>query len=506
MTRARKRAEARAATGAGARAAQVDPRSAQHAEPRASAPRDNARRRDRESPTAGPGSSGVLRLALLLSCAAFGAPVLGAPNPPPAGSPSEHAPTDEQQTERRVGSVQQLAEAVATALQDRATTEEFRGGVRFVLEAARGIDEARARITLLPRLRRALRGGPLEAGDGPLSARVALSEEAGIVWAVVVVDGPGLAGPSTVVASAVADRELLAALGAIARTTQGRFVLERGGSLAIAPGCAPLDVALVDEDGDPALELAVLSRCGLEVLRVDDAPRLERLAGPFPLPPRRWPRVSLGWLAPVGAPPQHVWLATSAGHALLVDVRTGDAADAPAELVPLRSAATAEGPLALHGRFGSPLLALPLRTVEGTDVVVPGLPMRMRDLALAGDAWVFVAEDGTLAARTADGELAPLSPERVGDRLLAVDLDADGEPELVTTGATSPGEPDQLVVRRPAPDGSSSTVLLKSALGGGSIVGVAAGHVDFDARLDLIVLEESVDGATQTVWRLRHVP
>ncbi len=404
-----------------------------------------------------------------------------------------------------VGSVQRLADAVAGALQQRAAGEGFRGGVRLVIENGRGVDEGRARRTLLPRLRKALQGGPLEAADGPLTARIALSEESGTVWAVVVVDGPGLAGPATVVASALVDRELLGALGAVPRTTQGRLLVERGGMTAARPGCPLLDVALVDADGDPAHELAVLTRCGLDIVRVDDDGRFAAVAPPVTLPARRWPRVALGWLVPWGVPPHEVWLATSAGHALIVDVRTGVTRDAPRDLVPLRGALRPEGPAALRARFGSPELSLPLRLPDGSDVVVPGLPARVRDLALLDDTWIFVAEDGALTARDAGGGLSPLSPEGVGDRLLVVDLDGDGAAELVTTAATAPGEPDQLVVRRPASDGSSSTVLLRSPLSGGSVVGLAAGHLDFDARVDVVIVEESGDGGTWTLWRLRNV-
>ncbi len=464
----------------------------------------------RESPQ---GHRGSLPVVHAVVCVLVLLAAVDAPAAPPggtsarafaAGPPGGAAAGDD----HGVGSLQHFVDAIAMALQDRARTEGFRGGVRLVLEAARGVDQQRARLALLPRLKKALRGGPLDAADGPLRARVALSEESGTVWAVIVVDGPGTDGPSTVVVSATVDRELLTALGAIARTTQGRFVLERSGTLPSTAGCPTLDVALVDADGDPALDLAVLSRCAVEVVRVDDSPRLERIAGPYALPARRWPRVALGWLAPVGQPAQRLWLATSAGHALVVDVRTGATRDAPADLVPLRGAATRDAPLALRGRFGSPVLSLPLRTVDGADVLVPGLPSRVRDLAVVpgSDVWVFVAEDGTLAGHDGDGELQPLAPERVGDRVVALDLDGDGEPELLTTAAVSPGEPDQLVLRRPVPDGSSSTVLLKSPLGGGSIVGIAVGHVDYDARTDVVIVEESLDGAAQTLWRLRHIP
>jgi hypothetical protein len=424
--------------------------------------------------------------------------------PEGSSSPRTKAP----QADTSVGSVQAFIDAIASALGDRAAAEGFRGGTRIVVETARGIDPQKARATMTPRLRKALRGGPLEAADGPLRARVALSVEGGTVWAVVVVDGPGLDGPTTVVVQANADRELLSAFGASTRTAQGRFLLERIGAIEGTAGCPPLDATLVDGDGDPALDLAVLTRCGVDVFRLDDSARPERLAGPFALPARRWPRIALGWLTAVGTPPHRLWLSTSAGHALFLDLRTGEVQSAPPELVPLRGVVTRDGPLALRGRFGSPLLSLPLRTASGADVVVAGLPGRMRDLAVSplGDAWFFVAEDGTLAERDDSGELWPLSPERVGDRIVVLDLDNDGAPEVLTTAAVAPGEADQLVLRHPAPDGSSSTVLMKSPLSGGSIVAIAVGHIDYDARTDLVVLEEAPDGAAWTLWRLRHVP
>ncbi len=408
------------------------------------------------------------------------------------------------------GSVQAFAEALATAVRARAEAEGWHGGVRLLLDDSRGVDLPKARATLLPRVRKALKG--LYAADGPLKARLALSEEGGKLWAVVVVDGPGLDGPSTIVVSASVDRELSSALGAVSKLTQGRFLLERKGLLPLTPSCAVLDAALVDVDGDPALELAVLSRCGVEAFHVDGA-QMERVAGPLALPEKRWPRVALGWLVAVGSPGERthtLWAATSAGHSVVVDVRPSakDAVrEAPAERVPLRSVATRDGPLALHWRFGSPLLSLPLISAGGVDVTVPGLPPRLRDLVRfpVGDSWIFVAEDGSLMARNDAGVVEPLAPERCGDRILLVDIDADAEPELLTTSASAPGEPDQLVLRRLGPGLSSSTVLLKSPLSGGSIVGVAYGHVDFDIRLDVLVLEELASGDVQ-VWRLEHAP
>ncbi len=411
------------------------------------------------------------------------------------------------------GSLQNFADAIADALQARASEERVGGGVRFVVEEVRGLDGNKVRTALLPRIKRALKGAPLQAKDnGALLATVAISEEQGAVWAVVVVVGGGFAGPTTVVVEAAIDRELENALGAVSRSSAGRFVLERIGPLPSPvknQSCAVLDVVLTDLDGDPAAELAVLSRCGVSIYRLDDTGGATLAAGPFALPARRWPRVVLGWLAGLSSPETGpvLWATTSAGHSVFVEVRTGKVVEAPGERVPLRGVVGKEGPHALHWRFGSPVLMLPLVSPGGVDVDVAGLPGRLRDLArLPGaDVWVFVSEDGTLALRDEDGVIEPLAPERVGDRVLVIDIDGDGQQEVVTSSSASPGEPDQLVLRRISAGNDSSTVVLKSPLGGGSVAGFAAGFVDYDSRLDVVIVEELVNGEA-TVWRLEHAP
>ena len=414
-----------------------------------------------------------------------------------------------------VGSVQGFADEMVAAMQDRALVEGIAGAVKVVFDDIRGLDATKVRAALLPRVRRAVKSsdGPLSGGDaGPLTATVALSEEQGHIWAVVLVNGPGLLGPSTIVLKRHIDRELAVALGAVSRQSSGRFVLERVASLPSpisGHACPVLDVTLIDLDHDPAHadEVAVLSMCGVSLYRSDDG-GIALVGGPYPLPARRWPRVELGWLVALGTPETGplLWAATSAGHSVFVEATSGRVVEAPGERVPLRGVVGKDGPHALHWRYGAPGLSLPLVTPGGIDVVVSGLPNRIRDLArLPGDAWVFISDDGTLALRNQSGATDVLAPERVGDRLLAVDVDGDGESELVTTSSSSPGEADQLVVRRLSPNQDSSTVLLKSPLGGGSVVALAAGSLDFDSRLDVVIVEELSNGET-TLWRLEHAP
>lgn len=428
-----------------------------------------------------------------------------------AGAPDDAAVVLDAAPKKTPSSVQAFVDDVAAALQDRATRERIAGGIRIVLAEVRGLDPKKTRAALPPRIKKALVGGPLVAAESaPLTATVAISAERGYLWAVVVIDGPAGVAPSTVVVRRSLDRELEVALGTVSRLLPGRYALQRVASLPTsargARPCPLLDAALVDVEGDALDELAVLTVCDVSVYAVDDG-GVSVVAGPVALPARRWPRVTLGWLASWthtnGGP--RLWLATSAGHSLMLDLGTGQFGEAPAERIPLRGVAGPDGPFALHWRLGSPVLSFPLVTPGGVDVVVPGLPARVRDLARVPgtDGWVFVSDDGALMGR--DGGGGPLAPERVGDRVLVVDLDSDGDIEVLTTTSASPGEPDQLVVRRLDSTKDGSRVVLRSSLGGGSVAAFSAGRLDDDRRIDVVVVEESVEGDV-SVWRLEHSP
>jgi hypothetical protein len=309
-----------------------------------------------------------------------------------------------------------------------------------------------------------------------------------------------------VAVSIAIDRELQAALGAAARGMRNRWDLVRLGTL---PG-GVLDVLLVDLDGDNIDELVSVAIDGLRVHRfVQGGMQIDRVLGPVPFPSeRRWPRVAVGWLA--RAPGGAVWAATSAGHLARFDPKTGKIETGNDGNVPLRQAPAKkaeDGVLFAQGRYGSPVLTLPLSTAKGAAQRIAGLPGRLRDLVAwpgRADTWLWVAEDGALMGRIGDRPPQPLAQELVGDRLLAADLDRDGALELVTSAAVSPGEPDHLVLRRVDAEVTSSAVLFRSPLSGGAVVAAALGRVEVDHQVDVVIVEEV--GTEALLWRLEHRP
>jgi hypothetical protein len=398
-----------------------------------------------------------------------------------------------------------LIERLAGALEGRALLEKVSGPVRLEVLFQRGIDRTKAERSLLPRLRKRLRDGGvlIPAAASTMRCTVTLSEEGGQVWAVAVIEGGALLGPSAVAVQHAVDRELEATLGASVKPAQTRFVLERLGPLP--PGV--LDILLIDLDGDTAEEIAVLSVDGVRLYRAAQG-RLERVGAPARLPgSRRWPRVATGWIAARDA--QTLWIQTSAGHAHTFDTRALRFDPAPADLVPLRGTeAPASPPYAGGFRHGSPVVALPLVTVRGEPVrEALGMPTRVRDVAQppgARDVWIYVDDAGGLFSLRGEGQPNPLAAERVGDRIALADLDGDGAIELLTTSASAPGEPDHLVLRRLDEAVQTSTVLFRSPLSGGSVVAVAVGHLDYGDRKDGVLAEQV--GAETLLWRLKHTP
>lgn len=406
-------------------------------------------------------------------------------------------------------SLHRFVDKLAASLEGRARIEGVVGNLRIEVEPSRGIDAAKVERAFTTRLKKRLKdGGVLNpVNDATLKCRITISEEGGLVWATALLEGPSLTGPAAVAASSPVDRELEASLGAVVKPAQTRYVLERLG--AVPPGV--LDAALLDTDGDGVDELALLNVDGFRLFRVG-AQRMERVGALTPLGgDKRWPRVIAGWLARLGG--DRLWAVTSAGHSVIWDARTTRVEPGPADLVPLRGTSSSHGPLAGGWRHSAPLVTLPLVSLGGGAVRTPGLPSRVRDVVQMTGAWIYVDDQGQLIAQRTDrnGNAADsptsIAGERVGDRLLLADLDGDGEGDLLTTSASLPGEPDHLVLRRLASDLSTSTVVFRSPLSGGSIAAVAAGRLDLSVgtgRVDVVLIEEI--GREALAWRLRYAP
>ncbi len=428
--------------------------------------------------------------------------VLADPAPIAAAQvPPEAKPAD--------SSLHRFVDELAASLEGRARIENVVGNVRIEVEPSRGIDASKVERAFTTRLKKRLKDGGIltPVNDAPLKCRITISEEGGLVWATAMLEGPSLTGPAAVATSSPVDRELEASLGAVVKPAQTRYVLERLG--AVPPGV--LDAALIDTDGDGVDELALLNVDGFRLFRVG-AQRMERVGGLTQLGgDKRWPRVIAGWLSRLDR--DRLWAVTSAGHSVLWDPRTTRTEAGPPDLVPLRGTSSNHGPLAGGWRHGAPLVTLPLVSLGGGAVRAPGLPSRVRDVVQMTGAWIYVDDQGQLIAqrleRNGNATEAPTSiaGERVGDRLLLADLDGDGEGDLLTTSASLPGEPDHLVLRRLASDLSTSTVVFRSPLSGGSIAAVAAGRLDLSVgtgRVDVVLIEEI--GREALAWRLRYAP
>lgn len=387
-------------------------------------------------------------------------------------------------------------DATAAALEIRASEWKIRRLQIDVLPGD-GVDSLKAKRVFTRRLEaRITERGQLELGPGGADLRFALSLEHGDFWAVGTLEGEGIPGGAAVVVSCPRDRELASLLGSRNRHVgQGRWSLTPLGPVH----SDILDILLLDISGDGQDDIVLLSRDDLRALSYEPGGgRPVALAGPAPLPALgAWPAIVTGWLA-AGSGAKAL-VATSAGHALewgggrvtqrsvrgrlAVPIR-GVTAEAREEGLAL---VVAEGGSSLSADHLDLGLASPLRSLNP-------LPGRL-------GAWVFVDELGYVGIIGWDDARSSLPDGQVGDDMLAVDLDGDRLPELVTTGAGGPDGADSLNVHRLRP-GLSSGVLFTQTFEG-SVVGIAAGDLDFDGLPDLVIAEEVSPGRAQ-LWHLER--
>lgn len=356
------------------------------------------------------------------------------------------------------------------------------GSVGLTVAAGRGVDERKATQVVAPHFTARLRSGgrSVSRESGRLTLTLTLSIEGDRVWAVGMLEGGALVAPVAIAQAWPVDRELETVLGARSvRAGQGRWTMDRLGTLP----AGVLALALTDLDADGGDDLVVLSVEGVRTLAWNELEgRPVPLGGPFPLDPRPWPRVPLGWLAVDGAT---VRLATTAGHRLILDPRTGRTRPG-SDTVPLAQSADPSRDGWVDAEWGG-------RTAD-VSVIEPleGMPGAVRDLARwpgRDDTWLWVDVEGLLGGFGADGA-AGFAASPVGDRILLDDLDGDGAPELVTTGRSGPGEPDRVRILGVDPSLRSLPVVFDGPLGGG-VTALAVGDLDFDGRRELLVVEQT---------------
>lgn len=278
----------------------------------------------------------------------------------------------------------ELVEEVALALEARAEQEGVRGAIQLEAAVGRGLDARKADRVFTNRLRRRLRerGKLLPVAQAELKARVVLSLEGSRVWAVGLLEGGALPGPSSFAVSRPMDRELETLFGKASGTARTRWVLERLGPIP----AGALDIALMDVDDDLVDDLVVLGVDGVRTFRYAPGDsRPEPIGEVLPLPGgRRWPRVVLGWAAEVDD--GKLWLATTAGHRYVVDPGMGKFSAPAEEGVPLRQVrggAGDRGPriVVARGAYGTPTLAQPFTSPALPEPVSPtGVPRFVRDL------------------------------------------------------------------------------------------------------------------------------
>jgi hypothetical protein len=397
------------------------------------------------------------------------------------------------------GSVHALTNDLAERVEQR-LVDEAQGDIDdWAVQQGSGVDGARVNAMLVPRLRTTVHLDNAVVRSAPrLKATISASEEQGVLWVVVLLTGGTLVAPTTVVAQAFVDRELSESLGIRARKGS-RFSLRRVGSIP----AGALDVLMAS--GDAQADLLVLYPQELRRYRWSDSEvgELPMSSAPIPLPKRAWPRSEVGVLAAGPRQASEVWVATSAGHAIVIDLAARSWRDAKRAGWPLKQArnndddtGNANAPLLLQMRDGSPVLMGPLTTDRGSVVNVEGMPPAVRDVVRIGEQWFVVDAAGTLLRGRTGAALKPLVAQPVGDRVVAVDVDGDGAAEVITTEATAQDEADAVTVWRTRDEGS--TVLLRSQLSGGSIVAMTSG---VDGTRNVVVLAEQVDDRI-ILWRL----
>jgi VCBS repeat protein len=307
------------------------------------------------------------------------------------------------------------------------------------------------------------------------------------------------ATPASAAAAAPAGRASLAAGG-----PRPRRLLFRPQKTPLALGAPLLALAAADLDGDGRAELLALTADELVVLSVDREATTVRqvlaLEGPPPVPR---PREPVGAL--VVADGQI--LARTSEHAL------GLVAAPDKGLLARAGTFKSYALCALHDANGKQHIAAAtlgpgVSWFAGSAVafqpalaMAPALPAKIVAATCGGGILAVADAEGKLRLWR-DGDQAPwIVLDGVGTAFQVVDLDADGQLEVVASAYRPPGTGDVLGVWRLAADGSATLVRRGNPLTGG-IVAVAAGDFDGDGLPDIVAAVRLVGSTRSDLWLL----
>lgn len=412
-----------------------------------------------------------------------------------------------------VNSLERFVDEVAHAIEQKMLSEKVKGPLRLEIDASQGVSEKGLQTAFQPRLALRLKSGRIAspAPRASLQCRISLSRDKGRVWAVGLIEGAKMVGPSPFAVSYPVDKSLEAIFGKTEQRGQTTWRWKRIGTIR----GGVLDAVTYDLDRDGIDEIVVLSVEGVQAYRIRPSDfKPETIWGPFPFPQKRiWPRNVNGWIAVRDDSTFHI--ATSASHAYVLTYPEGRFKRVTRPVVPIRQ------PKRDKGDKRAPVIYFPqaygdtaLQTSgathqDGRSLRLKERPERVRHLTRTSEplnAWMWVSDSGYLFLKGNKGPSKELmTVGAVGDRFVTGDFDNDGVIDVMVTGGAHTSENDEVKVYSLQDSGAAVAERFQAPLSDGFARALTVGKMDFDDRPDLVIVE-STNGPQDILWRLEYAP